>query len=342
MAAGKWISEITSGTATLDAARRVLGLRFSVLRDAVGGIFHERDKSLEDVHQLRVASRRAAAALDIFRECLKKKAYRLAAKRLKRLRRAAGEARDLDVLLMHYTRRLERAAPDEAHALDLLCGYALAERIPAQRVLHEACAGYPFEFERWMSETVSALAEPTRDIQLVGALGQRHLAGLCEQISQALSSAGPVYQDLHAVRIVGKRLRYAMEVFADCFPESFREELYPQVAELQEILGVVTDAHVSLQRTAELVRGLTQVLPGCAPRWSEALAQFTADLQREQNQGLERFAAWKARVQRTEFVRQFQVLLETPSGSSPHTVEPVSVSDPVTPDDQSLPVAHAS
>ena len=36
----------------------------------------------------RVASRRASAALDIFEPCLGKKAFRSAAKRLRRLRRA--------------------------------------------------------------------------------------------------------------------------------------------------------------------------------------------------------------------------------------------------------------
>ena len=39
------------------------------------------------------------------------------------------------------------------------------------------------------------------------------------------------------MRILGKRLRYAMEMFADCFGPAFREELYPAVEQMQEILG---------------------------------------------------------------------------------------------------------
>ena len=46
---------------------------------------------------------------------------------------------------------------------------------------------------------------------------------------------------LHSFRIAGKRLRYAMELFAAAFPPAFREELYPLVEELQEKLGEIND-----------------------------------------------------------------------------------------------------
>ena len=60
------------------------------------------------------------------------------------------------------------------------------------------------------------------------------------------------YAQLHQVRIAGKRLRYAMEVFADCFPESFRLELYPQIESMQEILGRANDSHVACERLAQV------------------------------------------------------------------------------------------
>src|SRR5262249_48617095 len=46
---------------------------------------------------------------------------------------------------------------------------------------------------------------------------------------------------LHEFRIAGKKLRYAMEVFAAAFAPTFRRELYPLVEELQEKLGVLND-----------------------------------------------------------------------------------------------------
>src|SRR5262245_42909399 len=135
MASGKWISELRAETPTVDAARRVLGLRLQSLRDAVGCALHERDEELENVHQLRVASRQASAALDVFSVCFEKKACRSTAKTLRKLRRAAGEARDWDVFILKFARQLQPASRDDAPALDLLCGHALAHRIPAQQRL---------------------------------------------------------------------------------------------------------------------------------------------------------------------------------------------------------------
>ena len=47
-------------------------------------------KDVEHVHQLRVATRRARAALDIFADCLPDGAFTAAKKQLRKIRRAAG------------------------------------------------------------------------------------------------------------------------------------------------------------------------------------------------------------------------------------------------------------
>ena len=51
---------------------------------------------------------------------------------------------------------------------------------------------------------------------------------------------------LHAFRIEGKRVRYAMEIFVGAFPAEFRQTLYPLVASLQEKLGEIND-HVTAE-----------------------------------------------------------------------------------------------
>jgi CHAD domain-containing protein len=301
MGSGKWITDISAETGSVDAARRVLGLRLASLRDCVGNIFRERDDELEDVHQLRVAVRRASAAVDIFEPCLAKKAYRIASKRLRRLRRAAGRARDLDVFMMHCTSRLEQAQPEDAQALDLLSGYAVAERIPAQEQLNDACTGYPFEFERWMSETIAALVSPPREIAQLQELGRRSLRGLFDRIRRVADLAAPSYDEMHAVRVVAKRLRYSMEIFAGCFADALRDELYPRVVELQEILGVVSDAHIGLARTESLLRGLSTLLPSRCERWIEPLERFAEESRSQRAQGCEQLEAWKACARRTGF-----------------------------------------
>src|SRR5437763_965344 len=100
MADGKWISGLTPDTPLGEAAREVLAVRLGVVAEclppAVGGA----DGDPEHVHRLRVATRRAAAALRIFADCLPGKARKATRRRLRAVRRAAGEARDWDVFLI--------------------------------------------------------------------------------------------------------------------------------------------------------------------------------------------------------------------------------------------------
>src|SRR5262245_29019767 len=68
-------------------------------------------------------------------------------------------------------------------------------------------------------------------------------------------------EHLHQVRILGKRLRYAMEVFADCFALAFREKLYPLVEQMQEVLGNANDSHVAGRRLEALSARLQALVP---------------------------------------------------------------------------------
>src|SRR5436853_7724825 len=110
MAEGKWISDLTAEIPLVDAARRVLALRLEVVRDYLQHALAQADKDPEYVHQLRVGTRRAGAALRIFALCLPPKVYKKAGKQLRRIRRAAGEARDWDVFLMELREREQHEA----------------------------------------------------------------------------------------------------------------------------------------------------------------------------------------------------------------------------------------
>ena len=75
---------------------------------------------------------------------------------------------------------------------------------------------------------------------------------------------------LHSFRIAGKRLRYAMELFAAAFPPAFREELYPLVEELQEKLGEINDHAAAAARLEEWQ---AELAPPAAARRSASAAQ---------------------------------------------------------------------
>jgi CHAD domain-containing protein len=248
MAGGKWIEDLHADTPVADAARHVLTVRLEVVRDYLPKALHEADKDPENVHQLRVGTRRAGAALRIFKACLPEKAHARARKRLRKLRRAAGAARDWDVFLLALADWPVRSEKQQA-GFDFLAGQAMGQRLTAQERLREVCADEPFDFDRLLGETVAAVQRPADDdVVTLTDLARPLLSGLLHDLDEAVGRDLEDYGNLHQVRIAGKRLRYAMEVFAACFADRFRQELYPAVEEMQEVLGRANDSHVAGQR----------------------------------------------------------------------------------------------
>jgi CHAD domain-containing protein len=299
MAEGKWISDLTADTPLADAARRVLMVRLEVVRDYLHHALHQADKDPEYVHQLRVGTRRAGAALKAFAECLSEKEYRKARNRLRRLRRAAGAARDWDVFQLALAEwRPERGAGEQA-GLDCLLGYALAQRQVAQELLEAAEDGTAGAFEGFLAETVAAVRAPHGDhgggslLDLARPL----LGGLLHDLDEAAGRDLDDYDQLHQVRIAGKRLRYAMEIFAECFAAPFRDRLYPAVEEMQEILGRANDSHVAAGRLAELRDRLRKTAPADWKRLRPGVEALLRHHQRRVPQERRRFLKWWRRWQ---------------------------------------------
>lgn len=309
---GKWIAGLGPSTPLARAARRVLTTRLEVVRGYLGLALREPDEDTEYIHQLRVGTRRAGAAVEIFSVCLPQKTYKRARKELKRLRRAAGEARDWDVFLITLTELGQASKGRRQAGFDFLTGYALAQRSNAQIHLEAAGTDYPFAFDRFLAKTIAAI-ETSRDknrprtmLELAAPL----LSGLVTNLEQAGGADLNDYSRLHRVRIFGKRLRYAMEVFADCFPPPFRTELYPDVEEIQDILGRANDSYVAGQRLEALaakVRALrpedwTRIRPGI-----EVLRQFHEQrLPEERRRFLARWRRWQRSGRRAAFTTLLQ------------------------------------
>lgn len=298
MAGGKWIDDLGADTPLADAARHVLTVRLEVVRDYLPKALHEADKDPEHVHQLRVGTRRAAAALQIFESCLPDRAFRAARKRLRQVRRAAGEARDWDVFRLTVAGWPVRSERQRA-GLDFLAGYATGRRLLAQEHLREMGADEPFAFDRLRAETVAAVQAPgDPGLRTLADLAHPLLSELLDGLDAAAARDLDDYANLHQVRIAGKRLRYAMEVFAPCFVDAFRDELYPAVEEMQEVLGNANDSHVAGQRLEALREHLRALRSADGKRFRpgvEALLRYHRQrLPRERRRFLAWWKRWRA------------------------------------------------
>src|SRR5262245_13803737 len=125
MADGKWVPGLTPSMSVTEAAQAVLAARFEVVRHFLPLAAEKPYEDPEYVHQLRVGTRRAGAALRVFRDCLPRKARKTVKLYLRAIRRAAGDARDWDVFLLSLPDAKPFAAANGKPALDYLIGYGM-------------------------------------------------------------------------------------------------------------------------------------------------------------------------------------------------------------------------
>ncbi|MGD9646873.1 MAG: CHAD domain-containing protein [Pirellulales bacterium] len=298
---GKWIDDVHPDQPVSDLARRALDLRLSSVWHYLPLAAQLSSEEIEYVHQLRVSTRRAAAALRLFKDLLPKRRRRWLAKQLRRLRRAAAEARDFDVLeaqLPHWTGDSQsEEIQDELRKVHDRRVSAQGPIVDVHRRLRRK--GFPERVEalvkrtRWRDERSG---EPT-----VALAAQRRLRPFVDEFFAAATAGSSDAPGLHRLRILGKRLRYAMEVFGGVFDPSLREELYPQIEEIQERLGDINDRAAAIERFEQWSsdrhshrrqRRLRSLLARQQETFEASLQDFLAWWTPERTSGLaERFAA---------------------------------------------------
>ncbi|MCI0332031.1 MAG: CHAD domain-containing protein [Planctomycetes bacterium] len=251
IANGKWIDGIGADDSVANAARRSLEARLTAVARALPLAAHLAEHDVEHVHRLRVSTRRAMAALKLYRDWLPRKRAQWLKKRLKKVRRAAGDARDLDVLAERLARDYgERAAPVVA---------MIVERRKAVQPAIVAIAQRCRRGDRFVRKTGKLLAKieaPRREncqpVTFRGWAVER-LSASAERFFAALPDESADTAALHQFRIRAKALRYTIELVAAAFGAELRNEQYPIVEELQERLGTVQDHVTAIARLSDWV-----------------------------------------------------------------------------------------
>lgn len=284
MKSAKWLDALRPDQRVADAARASLALRLREVRHFLKRAAWQTAEDVEHVHQLRVASRRATAALQLYAELLPEKQARSWKKRLRRVRRAAGAARDCDVLMAHFERC--PAGPARKPILVLL---EQARTEAQQPIVDEATQllrgrRWRKHARRLRAELRGAVGEPADQPLASWAHGKLrdHVQAFLEAVPPPEADTG----QLHRFRIQAKKLRYAAELLAAVMPPSLRSDVYPQVVVLQDQLGEINDA-------AERRRRLQSWSPTLPP--PDALQHSRQLVRREQRAiaaGRRKFFAW--------------------------------------------------
>lgn len=247
-ASQKWITDVDPAGPVSRAARRSLDGRLSLVRHYLPLAALSSQRDIEYVHQLRVSTRRASATLSCYADLLPRRRWAWLNKQLKRIRRAAGEARDLDVLLAGLA--------GDASRPSTLARAALLDRIAQQRraAQQPIVAVYRRLKKRRFKKRVRRILEKIRwrDASLaepsLAAAARSELRRVSQPFFAAAAGSLDEIEALHTLRICGKQVRYTLEIFAAAFGPELRDDVYPQVEALQEHLGAINDHAAAIER----------------------------------------------------------------------------------------------
>lgn len=205
----------------------------------------------EELHDMRVATRRLRVALTVFSGALPGRAGRLGAE-LDWLGNVLGTVRDLDVQLGCVLRWQRDLPVADGAALAELAALLVAERSEARRQLLVALAS-----DRYLAlvHGLSMLVDPGRARPVPGGQVPALLAvpdrvdaahrRVLRAAARARRRGSP--RDFHRLRIRCKKLRYTVELVADLYPKT-APAAAARVARVQDRLGAVQDAVVLYDR----------------------------------------------------------------------------------------------
>lgn len=287
---GKWIDGLDGAMDVSDAARVVFAARLAAVMERLPRAVFDAVEDREHVHQVRVATRRAAAALRIFEDCLPKQGRPLR-QVLKKIRRAAGAARDWDVFQDEIAERMPRSTPRQKPGLDFLLGYGQGCRSFAQEDLAALVPLARSDFPSLVAGILESI-DDTHDQSPLRARAIPHVTGLLQEFDAAAVLDLHDYEHLHSVRILGKQLRYSVEIFASCFDSEMQEKIYPAIEEMQDILGTANDSYVASNHLAAIASWLRSTQPKEWPRYKPALDALTRSHQHRLPQQRRLFEKW--------------------------------------------------
>ncbi len=253
----------------------------------------------EFLHDMRVAARRIRAVLRVFRDALPATFARRAEADIRHLFAVMGRVRDLDVSLgMLRKRASEREAPGAAAWVEKL----ERRRQKAWNHLLKCFGGERYaRFLEFMRKGLAAPASDAAEAPAADRVGDRAPKMLRRCFRKAAEAAFALERDadeaaFHQARIRFKKLRYAIECFADLRPRATRK-LCRELTEIQDTLGAFQDEVVLRALLREGGdRGLTAAL-------IEARRDLERDIDRRIAERQREFMKLRERLDSKEFRR---------------------------------------
>jgi CHAD domain-containing protein len=276
-----------------EAGRKILRFHFAHMLSHEEGT--RKGEDIEELHDMRVATRRMRAAFDVFGQYFKPKAVKKHLKRLRTTGRTLGRVRDLDVFMekaQHYLETLPESdrtglAPllkaweqKQTEEREKLVAYLESDKYQHFKQDFNGFTSTPEESAIPISETNP---NPNLVNHVVPVLIYTRLNAV--RAHEALIPNAAVEQ-LHALRIEFKKLRYALEFFREVLGKEAKD-IINELKTLQDHLGDLNDANVTCQILSEFIEeaeGLQNSLPLNERQSLEPVVAYLADKHAERHQ----------------------------------------------------------
>jgi CHAD domain-containing protein len=200
----------------------------------------------EDVHQMRVATRRMRSVLRVARPLLKPGWEAPLRAKLRWLGRQLGEARDLDVQIAYFTDQANTVKPTDRSAFERFIAYLQQKRskVQHQLVRHLRRSRYVTLLNRLIPAVRAPATVPNADVTLPYLAGKafKKLRKAAKELNDSASSNAK----WHCVRIRAKRARYAAELAELCAGRA-ATQFIDQIKLIQDQLGDIQDAVLAEQ-----------------------------------------------------------------------------------------------
>lgn len=217
-----------------------------IIRANINGIMDDVDT--EFLHDFRVATRRTRSCLSEFRGFLPSPQEEGFRKAFRQLGRRSNTLRDLDVYLMNREKYQAMVPPGLHPGLHRYFTH-LEQRREAEHLEFCRHLGTP-DFGRMLEDWEALLenAAPGTQGGTAGVAAGERISARFNSIVQKGSrvSDDSPGEELHRIRIEGKKLRYLLELFRSCYPEPRVSILVGHLKALQNHLGEYNDLSVQL------------------------------------------------------------------------------------------------
>ena len=206
----------------------------------------------EDIHDLRVASRRLREGLALFAPCYPAENINRIVRRVKRVTRLLGEVRNTDEAIIFFTSLAEELGHEHRVEAERILNSFWKKRNKELKGLKaglkEIVSGSMHDLFRRAINSPALFTPPGNGIDLFGPVSQfagnaldYRLEAVIRLVPEARKHGN--VEDQHLLRIAVKHLRYRMELLSFLFAEGY-DDMHGVLKAYQDLLGKMHDLDV--------------------------------------------------------------------------------------------------